>query len=55
MRYLLLLLAGCVDLVEVPVQINPFICIDGFKWELDGTPIVNDVGAQEECTLQGDV
>jgi len=46
---LMLSLTGCYQ--EIDVQINPYVCIDGFKWDLAGNPIVNEFGAQESCEL----
>jgi hypothetical protein len=43
----ILLTNGCYQ--EIEVQINPYACIDDFKWNLQGFPIVNEYGAQEAC------
>jgi len=52
MRYLfILLLTGCVETVEVPVQLNPFVCFDGFQWDLNGSEIVNENGEQLTCQV----
>jgi len=44
---LIFFLPGCYQ--EIDIQINPYICIGGFQWDLEGNPIVNDFGAQETC------
>jgi hypothetical protein len=50
-KYVLILtlsLPGCYE--EIDVQINPYICINDYQWDLEGSAIVNDFGAQKTCT-----
>jgi len=49
-KYILILmlsLTGCDQVIDV--QINPYACVNGFKYDLEGNPIVDNVGAQETC------
>jgi hypothetical protein len=43
----MLSLSGCDQVIEV--QINPYACVDEFKYDLAGNPIVDQNGAQETC------
>ena len=54
MKYLpiILLLTGCLPEIEpiaIPVQITPYVCVDGYQWSLQSEPIVNEFGAQLTC------
>lgn len=46
---LILLLTACIETVEIPVQINPFVCTNGWQYDLDGNAIVDNTGAQKTC------
>ena len=48
---IVLLLTSCIETVEVPVQINPYACVDGWQWTLEGSPIVDEQGNQLTCIV----
>jgi hypothetical protein len=43
----MLSLTSCDQVIDV--QINPYACVDGFKYDLAGNPMVDQSGAQETC------
>lgn len=44
-----LLLTACGEMFQVTIQIDPYVCVSGYQWTLDGVAIVDNIGAQLTC------
>lgn len=43
-------LTGCkTGTVEMPVEIHPYVCVDGWQYDMLSHPIMDDFGAQLTC------
>lgn len=47
-----MMLQGCVtETVEIPpIQIDAYSCVNGWRYHLDGSAVVDDAGGQLTCT-----
>jgi len=51
-KYLpIILLTGCIETIEIPAQVNAYVCDEGWQWTLQGEPILDEKGRQLTCTI----
>jgi len=50
---IILLLQSCMEIetVQMPLQVNPYVCSDGWQYTLQGEPIIDEFGNQLMCVV----